>query len=309
MRVAFLGSGRFAIPSLEALVAAGHELAVVVSQPDKPQGRGRSLAPPPLKPVALRLGLPLLQPRRIRDPEAVAALAAARAELHVVVAYGQILPTPVLDIPPRGTINVHASLLPKFRGAAPIQWAIVAGETETGVTTMLLDAGLDTGPLLLQRATPIGPDETAGALGDRLARLGAELLIETLAGWSRGAIAPRPQDPARASHARLLKKEDGDVSWDEPAAVIERKLRGFQPWPGATASVGGRALRLLRARVEPDGPGSPGTVLRLDADGIIVSCGSGSRLRLLELQPESRRAMSAAAFAAGARLLVGDRLA
>lgn len=308
MRVVFLGSGRFAVASLEALVEAGHELLAVVTQPDRPQGRGRRLAAPPVKPVAAALGLRLLQPPRVRDAEAVAALRGLGADLHVVVAYGQLLPTPLLEIPPRGTINVHASLLPRYRGAAPVQWAIVDGADETGVTTMLLDEGLDTGPILLQRRTPIGPEETGEELEARLARLGAELLRETLLTWSEGEPRPTPQDPERASHARRIRKEDGVVRWSEPAGTLERKVRGFHPWPGMTAAAAGRSLKILRARVEPDGPGEPGVVVAVDDEGIVVGCGAGSRLRLRQVQPESRHAMPAAAFAAGARLGAGDRL-
>src|SRR5437762_4365984 len=196
MRVVFLGSGSFAIPSLEALLAAGHDVAAVVTQPDREKGRGRELSPPPLKPAAAARGLRVLQPRRVREPESVAALEALAPEVQVVVAYGQILPRRVIDVAPRGTVNVHASLLPRYRGAAPVQWAIVNGETETGVTTMQIDEGLDTGPILLARATPIGADETAPELETRLARIGAELLIETVDGLARGPIAPRAHDHA-----------------------------------------------------------------------------------------------------------------
>src|SRR6267143_7154636 len=217
MRVVFLGSGSFAIPSLEALLAAGHDVAAVVTQPDREKGRGRELSPPPLKPVAAARGLKVLQPRRVREPEAVAALEALAPEVQVVVAYGQILPRRVIDIAPRGTVNVHASLLPRYRGAAPVQWAIVNGEAETGVTTMLIDEGLDTGPMLLARATPIGPEETAADLEPRLARLGAELLIETVAGLAAGTLSPRPQDHARATFAPILKKENGRLDWNRPA--------------------------------------------------------------------------------------------
>lgn len=323
MRVVFLGSGRFAIPSLEALLAAGHEILAVVTQPDKEQGRGRAMAPPPLKPSAQAHGLPLFQPRRIRAPEAVQALRDLGAEAHVVVAYGQILPQELLEVPPRGTLNVHGSLLPAYRGAAPVQWAIVNGERETGVTTMLLDAGLDTGPTLLARRTEVGPEETAPQLEDRLARLGAGLLIATLSGLTDGSLAPVPQDHSRASLARLLRKQDGQVDWSEPAALLARKVRGFQPWPGMTAASSGRRLRILRAHAEGDDtpgtpgvepapsvlqpPDAPGTILAVGPLGVVVACGASSRLRLVEIQPESRRAMPAAAFAAGARILPGQR--
>jgi methionyl-tRNA formyltransferase len=306
MRVVLLGSGSFAIPSLEALLAAGHDVAAVVTQPDREKGRGRELSPPPLKPVAAVRGLKVLQPRRVREPESVAALEALAPEVQVVVAYGQILPRGVIDIAPRGTVNVHASLLPRYRGAAPVQWAIVNGEAETGVTTMLIDEGLDTGPLLLAEATPIGAEETAEALESRLAALGGELLVRTLKGLEEGAIVPRPQDPARASLAPLIKKEDGLMDWRLPAPALARRVLGFHAWPGAHTCLRGRGLRVLRAQVDA-GSGTPGTLLRAGRDGLVVACGDGTALRLVEVQPESGHAMPAAAFAAGARLTPGER--
>src|SRR6267378_1665238 len=272
MRVVFLGSGSFAIPSLEALLAAGHDVAAVVTQPDREKGRGREVSPPPLKPVAAARGLKVLQPRRVREPESVAALEALAPEVQVVVAYGQILPRRVIDIAPRGTVNVHGSLLPRYRGAAPVQWAIVNGEAETGVTTMLIDEGLDTGPLLLAEATPIGAEETAEALESRLAGLGGELLVRTLKGLQEGGIVPRPQDPTRASLAPLIKKEDGLMDWRLPAAALARRVLGFHAWPGAHTHVRGRGLRVLRAQVEAGG-GTPGTLLRAGRDGLVVACG------------------------------------
>jgi methionyl-tRNA formyltransferase len=310
VRIVFFGSGAFAVPCLEALAASGHELAVLVTQPDREKGRGRQLSPPPLKPVAQALGIPVLQPPRVREPDARAAIAALRPELCVVVAYGQILPRALLEVPPRGMVNVHASLLPRYRGAAPIQWAIARGETVTGVSTMLLDEGLDTGPVLLQRELAIGPEETARELTPRLARLGAELLLETLARLAEGSLAPTPQDPALATLAPLLRKEDGRVDWGRPAQEIACRVRGFDPWPGVAAGFSGRSVRLVRVRVEPAlPPVEPGTVVSADATGLVVACGSGTALRLLEVQPESRRPMPAAAFAAGARLRPGARFA
>jgi methionyl-tRNA formyltransferase len=309
MRIVFMGSGTFAIPSLEALLDAGHEVVAAVTQPDKEKGRGRELAPPPVKPVALARGVPVLQPRRVKLPEAQDDLRRLAPELQVVVAYGQILPRSVIDIAPRGTVNVHASLLPRYRGAAPVQWAIVNGESETGVTTMQIDEGLDTGPTLLARATPIGAEETAPELEARLARLGAELLLETVDGLARGTIEPKPQDHARASLAPIIEKEHGRVDWTQTARAIDGRRRGFHPWPGTTAAVEGRALKILQARVLPEtGAEPPGTIVALDRDGIVVACGEGTRLRLIEVQPESRKAMPAAAFAAGARLAPGALL-
>jgi methionyl-tRNA formyltransferase len=305
MRIVFLGSGSFAIPSFEALIEAGHDVAALVTQPDREKGRGRALAPPPLKPVAQARGIPLLQPPRVRDPQAVEALRALAPELQVVVAYGQILPRSVIEIPPRGTVNVHGSLLPRYRGAAPIAWAIAGGETETGVTTMLIDEGLDTGPLLLARATPIGPEEAAADLEPRLARLGAGLLLETVRGLGDGLLQPKPQDHALASYAPLLKKEDGRIDWKLPADILGRRVRGFNPWPGTHTLWQGRVLKVLRARPAPGGPGEPGAVVSVDRDGLVAACGQGTRLELLEVQLESRRPVSAGAFGAGARLRPG----
>jgi len=306
MRVVFLGSGSFAIPSLEALLDAGHDVAAVVTQPDREKGRGRELSPPPLKPVAAARGLKVLQPRRVREPESVATLEALAPEVQVVVAYGQILPRSVIDIGPRGTVNVHASLLPRYRGAAPVQWAIVNGEAETGVTTMLIDEGLDTGPLLLAESTPIGAEETADALESRLAVVGGELLVRTLRGLQQGSLVPRPQDPARATLAPLIKKEDGLMDWRLPAPALARRVRGFHPWPGAHTRLRGRGLRVLRAQVAA-GSGTPGGLLGVGRDGLVVACGDGTALRVVEVQPESRDPMPAAAFAAGARLTPGER--
>lgn len=309
MRVVFLGSGAFAVPSLSALVGAGHEVLAVVTQPDRESGRGRHLTPPPTKPVAEAHGLMVLQPRRVRAPESQELLRRLAPEIQVVVAYGQILPADVIGIAPLGTVNVHASLLPRYRGAAPIQWAIARGEAESGVTTMLIDEGLDTGPILLARPTTIKPDETAAELAPRLAAMGADLLLETLAGLAEGRIEPVPQDNTRATLAPLLTKEDGRIDWSRPALEIANRIRGFQPWPGSLASLGGRGLKVLRARVaEPAATDlAPGTIGGVGAEGVQVGCGSGSLLYLIEVQPESRRPMTAGAFAAGAHLVPGSR--
>jgi methionyl-tRNA formyltransferase len=310
LKVVFLGTGAFAVPSLEALLDAGHHVAALVTQPDRAKGRGRAVAAPPTKAVAEERGVPVLQPARIKEPGAVEALRALRPDAQVVVAYGQILPRAVIDIPPLGTVNVHSSLLPRYRGAAPIPWAIVNGERETGVTTMLIDEGLDTGPTLLARSTLIGEEETSPELEARLARMGAEVLLETLSGLARGALSPQPQDHSRATIARMLTKEDALVDWTRPADEIARRVRGLQPWPGTATTLAGTELKLRRARPEPGRPADapPGTVLAVDRDGIAVASGSGTVLRLLEVQPESRRSMPASAFAAGARLEPGARL-
>jgi len=308
LRVVFLGSGAFAIPSFEALLDGGHDLVALVTQPDREKGRGLALTPPPLKPVALARGVTVLQPPRIKAPDVAEELRRLAPEAQVVVAYGQIIPRAVFATPPLGTINVHASLLPRHRGAAPIQWAIAEGDPVTGVTTMLIDEGLDTGPTLLARSTPIGEDETAPELEQRLAGMGAELLIETLRGLADGVVHPKPQDHARATLAPMIRKEDGAVDWSSSAPALARRVRAFQPWPGAVTALGGRALKVLRARAEAgDAAAAPGTLLKVDADGIVVAAGDGTRLRLLEVQPESRRPMAARAFAAGARLQPGAR--
>jgi methionyl-tRNA formyltransferase len=288
-------------------VDAGHGLVALITQPDRERGRGRALAAPPLKPVAEARGVRVLQPARVRDPRALEELRALAPELQVVVAYGQILPRALLDLPERGTVNVHASLLPAYRGAAPIQWAIASGETETGVTTMLIDEGLDTGPTLLARRTPIGPAETAGELEPRLARLGADLLLDTLRGLADGSLAPKPQDAARASLAPMIRKTDGRIDWNTPAQAIERRVRGFNPWPGAYALLAGRSIKVLRAAAGAASDDPAGTVTAIEPDAVVVACGAGTALALLEVQPESRRPMPAPAFAAGARLRPGAR--
>jgi methionyl-tRNA formyltransferase len=251
----------------------------------------------------------VLQPRRVKEPEAIAELRRLAPELQVVVAYGQILPRAVIDLAPRGTVNVHASLLPRLRGAAPIQWAIARGDRETGVTTMLIDEGLDTGPTLLARATPIGPDETAADLEPRLARLGAEVLLETVRGLADGSLRPTPQDHTRATLAPLLEKEDGRLDWTRPAPDLANRVRGFHPWPGTFAIWREKTLKVLKARAEAAGPAAPGTILTADGAGLLVACGEGTALRVLEVQPESRRAMAASAFASGQHVRTGDRLA
>jgi methionyl-tRNA formyltransferase len=308
VRLVFLGSGAFAIPSFEALLDAGHEIAALVTQPDREKGRGLELAPPPLKPVALARGVPVLQPPRVKAPEVAEELRRRSPEAQVVVAYGQIIPRAVFASPPLGTINVHASLLPRHRGAAPVQWAIAEGDPVTGVTTMLIDEGLDTGPTLLARSTPIGPEETAPELERRLARMGADALVETLQGLVAGTVQPKPQDAGRATLAPMIRKEHGVIDWSLPADVLARRVRAFQPWPGTVTSFGGRTLKVLRARPDTgDAATEPGVLLRVDGEGLLVAAGGGTALRLLEVQPESRRPMPAAAFAAGARLQPGAR--
>ncbi len=302
MRLVFLGTPAFAVPSLEACAHAGHEIAAVLTQPDRPKGRGGKPAFPPVKEAALRLGLPVHQPERVRRPEACQLLASLRPEAMVVVGYGQIIPPAVIALAPLGIVNVHASLLPKYRGAAPIQWAIANGETTTGVTTMRIDAGLDTGDILLVRETPIGPEETAPELSARLAAMGADLLVETLAGLAAGTLLPRPQDSSQATYAPILKKEDGVVDWSWPAAKVHNRVRGFQPWPGAHTLFRGQALNVWKTRPAGERLGGPPGALHPRRPRLLVACGEGSALELLEVQLEGRRRISGEEFLNGQRV-------
>jgi len=298
MRVVFLGTPSFAVPTLERIVEAGDHVLAVLTQPDRARGRGQRPAASPVKEAALRFGLPVYQPERVRHPEAVDYLRRLAPEAMVVVGYGQIIPESVIDIPPLGIVNVHASLLPAYRGAAPVQWAIVNGETRTGVTTMRIDAGLDTGDILLQAETEIGPEETAVELGNRLAVMGADLLVRTLRGLESGAVIPEKQDSSRATYAPLLKKEDGRIQWERPAISIHNQIRGLQPWPGAFTMRRNQILHLWKAR-PTSGSGRPGSILSLRP--LVVACGEGC-LELIELQMEGRKRMPAADFVNGQRL-------
>ncbi len=296
MRLIFLGSPAFAVPPLEALVAAGHTVAAVITQPDRPAGRDRRLTPPPVKLAAQRLGLPVLQPSTLRDPAVVAQLADLRPEVGIVAAYGEILRKQVLAIPPLGYLNVHPSLLPRHRGPTPVAGAILAGDHETGVSIMLLDQGMDSGPVLARSVVPLPPDARAGPLTDALFRLGARLLVESLAAYAAGTLTPQPQDHSRATVTRLLKKEDGQIDWSLPAVQIERMTRAYDPWPGAYTHWRGQPLRILSAAVRPDPAqeAAPGTLLgRGSQGGPLVATGQGA-LELLELQPAGKRPMPGA---------------
>lgn len=302
-----MGSPEFAVPSLRAL-AARHEVALVISQPDKPAGRGGRLAAPPVKVAAEELGLPIAQPRSARTGELRDALIDARAELAVVVAYGKILPRAVLEAPPRGCLNVHGSILPRYRGAAPVQWAVIHGEPETGVTIMQLDEGMDTGPTLLERRVAIEPEETAGELLARLAPIGAAALLEAIEGLAAGALRPAPQDHARATHAPMLTKADGAIDFAGPAGAVAARIRGVDPWPGAHAVLRGQPVKLFRARAGDAGPPAPpGTVIAIDAAGARIACGAGSVV-IRELQAAGRKRLTAAQFAAGRGIAAGDVL-
>jgi methionyl-tRNA formyltransferase len=296
LRIVFAGTPDFAVPALGALHAAGHDLVAVYTQPDRPAGRGQALTASPVKRRALELGLALEQPATLRTPDAVERLRAFDAELMVVVAYGLILPQAVLDVPRLGCWNIHASLLPRWRGAAPIQRALLAGDDVTGVTIMQMEAGLDTGPMLLVRETPIGPRELGGELHDRLSRLGAEAIVAAIAAWQAGRVAPVPQPAAGVTYAAKLSKAEARIDWSQPAVAIDRQVRAFNPWPVAETAWDGRQLRVWQCEPEPStARAAPGTVLESSGSRIVVATGDGA-LRLLQVQLAGRRAMSAAEF-------------
>jgi methionyl-tRNA formyltransferase len=335
LRIVFIGTAELSCASLQTLAEdAKFQVAAVVTQPDRPKGRELKPQPSPVKSLALRLGLPVLQPERARDEKFIAQLRELKPDLMVVVAYGQILPPAILDLPRHGCLNVHTSLLPKYRGAAPIQWAIANGEGETGVTIMKMDAGLDTGPIISQRRTAILPVDDSATLHDRLAHLGADLLVQTIPDYVAGKIQPVPQPAEGASHAAKIKKEDGRIDWNQPAQTIWNRLRAFTPWPGAFTSFAdssavGRAssraeatttkpqlLKIWKAEVVEKTGGAAcrveaserrlGEVLSADKTGIVIACGQNA-LRILELQREGGRRLPAAEFLAGHPLKMGER--
>jgi methionyl-tRNA formyltransferase len=306
MRIVFMGSPDFAVPALEALVRR-HEVALVVTQPDKPAGRGGKVTPPPVKVVAEAAGIPVLQPRSARPPEVAEQLRATGAELGVVVAYGKILPRAVLEAFPRGCLNIHGSLLPRYRGAAPIQRAVMNGDAETGVAIMQLDEGMDTGPVYREVRVAIGEDDTAGDLFTRLAPLGAALLLDVIDAIAAGTAAAIPQDHALATHAAMLDKADGGVDFARPAALVAAHIRGVDPWPGAIAVHRGQPLKLFGARASA-GAGAPGTVLAIDEAGAHVATADGA-IVIREVQPAGKKRMAPRALAAGRGLAVGDVLA
>lgn len=306
LRVAFFGSPEFAVPSLEAALARC-DVRLVVSQPDKPAGRGQRLQPPPVKLRALAAGVAIAQPPSLRKPPYAPELAPLDLDLAIVVAYGKILPAELLAVPRHGCWNVHGSLLPRWRGAAPIQRALAAGDTETGVTLMQLDAGMDTGPMLLKRRRAIAADDTSGSLHDALAQLGAELLAEGLDRLARGEPPPpEPQDEALATAAPMLDKEEGRVDWAQPAPRVRDRIRAVDPWPGAFTLLDGEPLKLWRPRLS-SGAGAPGEVLGADRDGLIVGCGEGA-VAVAELQLPGRKRMAAQALLAGRPIPPGRTL-
>jgi len=311
LKVLFLGTSEFALPSLENLLGSSHEVLAVVTQPDRPRGRGQKFVPSAIKSLALARNLAIFQPEKIRDPVSLEVLQSFRPELFVVVAYGQILSSSVLSIPPRGCVNVHASLLPQYRGAAPITWAILNGETRTGVSTMFLDVGMDTGPILLTAETSIEREDTAGTLHDRLSLMGADLLRQTLDGLEKGRINPHSQDHSQATYAPKIDKEAGRINWDHPARELFNLLRAFDPWPGAFTFLRGLMLKLFR----PDFPGekgkdvreAPGTITRVGAEALHIATGRGDLL-VRELQLANRPRMGVAEFLRGHPLQSGLRL-
>jgi len=323
LRIIFMGTAELSCASLEKLCGDSQfQVLAVVTQPDKPKGRDLKLTPSPVKVVAEKLNLPVLQPLKARDESFIAQLRELKPDLMVVVAYGQILPQSLLDVPPHGCLNVHTSLLPKYRGAAPIQWAIADGNAETGVTIMQMDAGLDTGPMLTTRRTPILAEDDSQKLHDRLAQLGAELLVETIPDYVAGKIQPQPQPAEGSTYAAKIKKEDGQIDWNQPATLIWNRLRAFTPWPGAftrwssSFNLSGAESTLKRElqpqllkiwKAEPvEKSGEAGTVLSADKTGIVVGCGEGA-LRILELQREGGKRMGAGQFLSGHPLAAGTK--
>lgn len=312
MRIIFMGTPEFAVPSLEALLASEDEVVGVVTQPDRPKGRGQELAAPPVKVLAQRAGKPVIQPTKMKDLAFLDALKAWQPDVIAVAAFGRILPPSILALPPKGCINVHGSLLPKYRGAAPIQWAVINGERETGITTMLMDEGMDTGAMLLRDSIPIDPDDTSGTLAERLAKVGARLLIETLRRLKAGQLQPIPQDDSQATMAPIIKKEDGLIDWTLSATAIANRVRGFNPWPGAYTFAGTDRWTIWKAvpvaeagattRSDP-----PGTVVRAAKDGLVVATGNG-QLGITLLQPAGSRRMPVGDYLAGHPIAPGLRL-
>lgn len=304
MKIVFMGTPDFAVPSLQALIDAGHEIAAVYTQPDKPVGRRQELTAPPVKELALEYGIPVYQPTKMRDGTLAEQLRQLAPDLIAVVAYGRLLPKEILEIPPMGCINVHASLLPKYRGAGPIQWAVINGEKETGITTMHMAEGLDTGDILLVAKTPIGEEETAGELFDRLAPLGADCLKKTVQALAQGRIAPVKQDESKATNAPMLNKEMAVLDFTKPAQELYNLIRGLNPWPVAVTEFQGKRLKVFAAQVQP-GSGEPGTVL--DAQQFVIACGQDA-LRFTEVQLEGSRRISAEEFLRGKQIIVGKSL-
>jgi methionyl-tRNA formyltransferase len=309
MKLVFCGTPQFAVPTLEAVIAAGHEVALVLTQPDRPVGRTQELQAPPVKQAALKHSIPVMQPEKIKNnPELRERLEAIAPDAILVVAYGRIIPQWMLDLPRHGNINLHGSLLPKYRGAAPIQWSVANGETVSGVTTMRLDAGLDTGPMLLAQAVPVGEEETAVDVYENLAEVGAPLMVETLRRLEAGELFPEPQDHSLATHAPILTRDDGRIDFTRSAKQICDRWRGFQPWPGAFTSLGGKKLIVHRLRsIQHPDTIAPG-IIHLHEGRLLVGCGESSVIELDEVQLEGKRRMPAAELLRGYQINSGERL-
>lgn len=306
MRIVFMGTPEFAVPSLRALCEHGYEVAGVFTQPDRPRGRGNRLSPSPVKEYALSQGIPVFQPEKIRR-DGVDDLRALAPDLCVTAAFGQILSQEILDIPPMGSVNVHASLLPRHRGSAPINWAILQGDRQAGVTTMMMARGIDTGDMLLAAATDILPGETAGELTLRLSGIGASLLLDTLRGMEDGSVKPIPQDEARMTYDPMLTKQMGIIDWTEPAQAIVNRIHGLNPWPGCSTAIQGGRMKLLRAKIA-GGSGAPGEILSADVkDGLVIACGEGA-VEIVQLQAPGGKPMGARDYLRGHALTVGTVL-
>lgn len=300
MRILFMGTPDFAVPSLKALVEAGHDVCGAFTQPDKPKNRGMKLQPPPVKECCLEYGIPVFQPTKLRDGTALAQIRELAPELIVVAAYGRILPDEILDYPEKGCINVHSSLLPKYRGAAPINWAILNGESESGVTIMHMATELDAGDIVSQCVTPIDPNETVESLHDRLAQMGARLLVETVASIAEGTAQRLVQDEEKVSYAPMLSRELSRMDWSKPARALHDQVRGLIPWPAAVAEVGGVRCKVFSSAVcDETSTAQPGTVVQADKKGLKIACGGGTVLEICQLQPDGKKRMEAAAFLLG----------
>lgn len=310
MKVIFMGTPEFSVGTLEALIEAGHEVALAVTQPDKPKGRGGKMQYTPVKEAALKHGIPVFQPKKVREPECVEELKQYNADIIVVIAFGQILPKEILEMTPFGCVNVHASLLPKYRGAAPVQWAVIDGEEVSGVTTMQMDEGLDTGDMLLKTEIRLDEKETGGSLHDKLAAAGAELCVRTLKGLEEKTIVPEPQGESPTAYARMLDKKLGNIDWSRDAESIERLVRGLNPWPSAYTNWDGKVMKIWEARAEKraaETGGVPGTVISVEKDGFCVETGDGV-LKVLALQIPGKKRMEADAFLRGYEIAPGTVL-
>lgn len=309
MKIIYMGTPDFAVEALEALASSRHEVTAVFTQPDKPKGRGKAMQFTPVKEVALRENIPVYQPKKVRDPEVIQKIRELAPDVLVVVAFGQIIPQEILDIAPYGCINVHGSLLPKYRGAAPIQWAVIDGEKESGVTTMQMDAGLDTGDMLLKTVVPLDEKETGGSLFDKLSKAGADLLLKTLDALENGTVTPQKQGESPTAYAKMLTKDMGAIDWNRPAKELERLIRGLNPWPSAFSHLNGKTLKIWEASVQEENgeKKAPGTVLQADAKGFRIQTGEGI-LKIDTLQLEGKKRMDAQAFLRGYTVEAGTVL-